>query len=346
MKCFQEWIEKRQFNEILELTAKNYPDVKLVGGAGSFRCKFFSTDNDGHSNEYSLAMSDMNHTIFQRDPDTGIRSDELEVNSWDISLYGPQGWNLTHNANATDVYGKMLYGIKLFFDKVDPNTIYFSPFEHSMALIYKRFFDKFLGDKFVQVDEGTFMRKEYIKTLSNDKREFINKRAEVQKKHTEEQLQSIRTDKVRLRKEALRRRANVGKIMRLYRGSSGNTVGLIVGVSSDNKYRMIVVNYGWSLEMMNVYDYSVDSIPMDMLQDYAVKIKTLVEKIPLRYPEYRALLDTSNAKETLNKVTGDPVDAPRPGIIIPPGLRDVGRSQPLRQRRRRGPAPEQLALFQ
>ena len=177
MKCFQEWIEKRQFNEILELTAKNYPDVKLVGGAGSFRCKFFSTDNDGHSNEYSLAMSDLDHTIVQRDPETNTRSGELTVNSWDISLYGPQGWSLTHNANATDVYGKMLYGIKLFFNKVDPNAIYFSPYEHSMALIYKRFFDKFLEDKFVQVDEGLFMRKEYIKTLPKDKQEFINDEA-------------------------------------------------------------------------------------------------------------------------------------------------------------------------
>ena len=341
---FKEWISNLQLNEILDLTGRNYPDIHLVGGGDSYKSDFNSIDKDGERKSYKLSCHLSSHRLRNHDPNTGNTISIMDVPSWDISLYGPQGWGLTHNANASDVYGKMLYSLKLFFEKVQPAAISFSAFEKEMSLVYKKFLDRFLKNDFLQVDEALFIHKGHISNFSEEEQKLLKTRIEQQKKSTEDALQQIRNDKISKRKEILEMRNKIGKFVRITYGRTSR-VGLIVGVEQGD-FKVLTIDFG-EPRIYPLGDDEVEDIRISLLQSYAQDIKKLVNIVHSHYPEYREILAKPIAREVLDKVMGEPGEAglPSPGLVIPPGLRDTGQIHSLQPRRSRLPAPGQLALF-
>ena len=346
MGSFRAWLGDRQLNEILDLKAENFPDVRLIGHGDSYKSKFRSIDRDGTSNEYAAEFHLGGHSVNERDENYNIKY-EITIQAWDISLYGPSGWELTHNANPMDVYGKLLYSIKLLFEKVDPKAIYFSPYEMEMALVYRRFFDKFLKDKFTLVYEGLFMRNDYLKSRSFNKeqKEFLKKKVEESKTGMEDQLKHIRATKASQRERSKRLLGAVGSILRTYYDGE-YTPCLVVGVEGV-KYKVVIINHGIPKSYLT-QDYHTRPLDPNEIREYAPAIRRLVEVVRARYPEYRDLLEKPAVQRIWDVVygRGTPPPEPQPGITIPPGLRDTGFARPLRPRRSRGPDPNQLALFQ
>ena len=74
MGSFRAWLGDRQLNEILDLKAENFPDVRLIGHGDSYKSKFRSIDRDGTSNEYAAEFHLGGHSVNERDENYNIKT--------------------------------------------------------------------------------------------------------------------------------------------------------------------------------------------------------------------------------------------------------------------------------
>jgi hypothetical protein len=88
--------------------------------------------------------------------------------SYRIEFEGPNRYNTTGTAGtqATAIYSKMLLVIKKLMTTQEVNGITFEPHEPGMALVYQRFYDRFLKNEFTRISTKQAVRTTYIEKVN------------------------------------------------------------------------------------------------------------------------------------------------------------------------------------
>jgi hypothetical protein len=142
---FKEWI----LNEMGDIASMDTSHIQFVNPTyGQYLYKF----KYGNQN-FNVIMQ------LQNDKLLGIGK------IYRIDFSGPKHYDLTGTAGlgATSIYTQVLLAIKKLLESTEVNGLYFSPNAGAMRVIYKRFFDKYLGRDFTQVDKNNYIRKDVLR---------------------------------------------------------------------------------------------------------------------------------------------------------------------------------------
>jgi hypothetical protein len=89
---------------------------------------------------------------------------------YDLVFEGPNNFSTTGKGSKQyEIYTNVLLIIKKFFETKEVNILSFGAYEPAMALVYNRFFKKYLAQDFIQVDEETYVRKSVLKNVEKTK---------------------------------------------------------------------------------------------------------------------------------------------------------------------------------
>lgn len=88
--------------------------------------------------------------------------------SFEIAFVGPNGYYTTNTAgnNAPAIYTQVLLAVKKLMATQVVNGISFAPAEPGMALVYQRFYDRFLKNDFVRINKSEAVRKTFIDKIN------------------------------------------------------------------------------------------------------------------------------------------------------------------------------------
>lgn len=88
--------------------------------------------------------------------------------SYNIDFAGPNGYRTTNTAGTSGsaIYTQVLLAIKKLMTTQEVNGISFYPAEPGMALVYQRFFDRFLSNDFMRISKNEAVRKTTIEQIN------------------------------------------------------------------------------------------------------------------------------------------------------------------------------------
>ena len=293
--------------------------MRLTAGSTGYESNFQSVDVNGRKQDYKV--------IFFNVTNRGIVDENfnliMKLNMADIQFQGPDSYDITYNAVPIDVYGKVLYAVKLYLEKAHPVAFSFSPFKEQMALVYDKFVNRFLRD-WLQVNKGVFLQRDYVETMPEDKREKLKKSAELLSNEKVSILKGIRDRKKQKRINGDKGLQCIGRFLavkRMLYGSYEATVCFGISFRGGERISVMLLD-GNHTGHESYKPESVDIIQSTNVAKYSREIEKLVRAIELDgNPMALELLMKPRAREILDIVRGVnlPPSAPRPGLIVPPG---------------------------
>ncbi len=146
--------------------------------------------------------------------------------SFKIEFTGPNGFNTTGKAGseATAIYTKVLLAIKKLMTTQTVNGLTFEPAEPGMALVYQRFYDRFLKNEFVRISRNEAVRKSFINQidakLHPSDRQAAKAKADEAERETSGYLNQVKDNRIEERKMRLFGNAVMNKIVQMQDGSN------------------------------------------------------------------------------------------------------------------------------
>lgn len=161
--------------------------------------------------------------------------------TFNIEFEGPDGYSLTkrEGGGATKVYTQLLLGAKKLLDSEKVNALYFSPADSAMALMYKKFYDQFLANDFIQPGKNIYIRKSYLKeklkSLPDERKQAIYNMILRGNRDIRSNLKNIQQQKITNRNIIMNAKQQIGKIVG-YKYSASNIVPIYVLGASSSDY--------------------------------------------------------------------------------------------------------------
>ena len=94
--------------------------------------------------------------------------------AYSVGLTIDGSYKQSHTGNAFAVYSKLFAAAKKFIEEKDPNGLIFYGYEGFMDILYKRFYQKYLSAKYVQIDGRNYIKKSFFASLPPEEQDKIN----------------------------------------------------------------------------------------------------------------------------------------------------------------------------
>jgi len=199
----------------------------------------YEQNNAGGNLNYSWTHDDGEEYSVGFEKETGILPDALGGDYiddvWTILFSGPKGHSTTKkDTGMFDIYSELISAVKKLYQTEDVNGFAFSAAEPGMALVYNKFFTRYMKD-FESVDTGLFVKKSLIQDILNDmtpeEQENYQKHLRDRGRINSSYIKQVRKDKADLRFDATKLRSLVGKPLV---AKSTKTPLVLISVNNEN----------------------------------------------------------------------------------------------------------------
>lgn len=203
-------------------------------------------------------------------------------NAYAIYLSGPNFYDLTGMGKGPTVYRHLLKAVKKFIADFQPEGITFSGVNDQQNIMYAKFYDKYLKQYYTNVDESTYLRNDFLKSLKQSEPNLYAKiQQNITRRNENDPVGKLKQYKKILRQTVVKARVP-GKIALdiewarpcYVQSVSGNTATVVAFGS----YATQAVTYQTPVTALRPVSEIPDKKRLDKLIDYLTK-----QKIPFTY---------------------------------------------------------------
>jgi hypothetical protein len=208
MSSFADYRTFREFGEILDKPTTNI------------------TFDDDESNDfvYNFKIGEDQFEVgFSKDSigffsQVLMRQTLITEDAYAISLYGPQGYELTGSGKGTEVYGHLILAVKKLISDHVPEGLIFSGTNPRQRLMYASFYNRSLKKAYTQLSASEYLNNNFIQRVSASQNPADKRKATAIREAFELFGQTGYESKVKEQKDFLRKhylvlKSNIGKIM-------------------------------------------------------------------------------------------------------------------------------------
>lgn len=189
-----------------------------------------TAEPEGYHHEFNIG-ADNYRVDFYKVPENDQRYDYRKVTDiigtipglFSITFKGPRDYDLTGTAGAgaTKVYTQLLAAAKKLLESNNVNGLSFSPADKKMALVYRKFFEDYMSQDFIQPMPYLYIRKSFLKErmakLPPEQRQQVYSQILQGNRDIRANLKQIQQQKIAERNLILAAKKFVGKVAGLKR---------------------------------------------------------------------------------------------------------------------------------
>lgn len=205
----------------------------------------------GYNAQFSVAGERYGVRVFPVHKTIGDSYDGKDVEVYDISFEGPNGYSLTgKNSGASTIYSHLLASVvkivnQLKADGQQVNGFHFYPADPAMGLMYKKFYEEYLKPAgFLQVSGKVYLSRDYIKSIAQEVPSIYKKILNANR-NTKAEAEQVRLEKIKKRSIASLAAKMVGNVVMYknqYDWNNATFPGILISVDSYGYMRVIAAN--------------------------------------------------------------------------------------------------------
>lgn len=191
--------------------------------------------------------------------------------SFKIEFDGPNGYNTTGKAGseATTIYTQVLLAVKKLMTTQTVNGITFEPAEPGMALVYQRFYDRFLKNDFTRISPTEAVRTSYIEQINQKlnpyERLMAKRNTDAAEQDTNKYLNQVKDGRGVERKIRTLSQTTKNKVVHMQDGSN-IFVGRIYYDANSNKIMIEgITDQGGKYHVVYIPIETITQNPSDMI---------------------------------------------------------------------------------
>lgn len=163
------WEEEQK--ELREKLDEKISDAKHQEVLNCIENKRENHDSDSEEEEYHY-----NFKVENKDYRLTIEKEKIIWmrnhldNIYIIYFTGPKGFKTTQESGtlANKIYSELILGLKKFIEENDVDGLEFSAYEPQMVLMYNRFYNTFMKEKFIRVSSTLYLKKDLVRKIMKD----------------------------------------------------------------------------------------------------------------------------------------------------------------------------------
>lgn len=205
----------------------------------------------GYNARFSVAGEIYGVRVFPVHKEIGDSYNGKDVEVYDISFEGPNGYSLTgKNSGASTIYSHLLASVvkivnQLKSDGEQVNGFHFYPADPAMGLMYKKFYEEYLKPAgFLQVSGKVYLSRDYIKSIAQEVPSIYKKILNANR-NTKAEAEQVRLEKMKKRSIASLAAKMVGNAVMYknqYDWNNATLPGILISVDSYGYMRVIAAN--------------------------------------------------------------------------------------------------------